>query len=237
MRFKINFNHALIISLAWHLLCFFMITVVVLPAGISQKRLSDIYFLGSLIEKDIVSREYKGMEGITRRRVNVRIEPLLAKSKAGAGLADQVRLVDHALIKDYNISGVKALVETEKMLPSLQPERFDKQSIFFDFHIDGEAGKRKILFKPPLPGDINSYLSGQGDNLNGYYNISLDISITGKGEVLSLDTVETSGNTNVDLIMQEYIEKWKFSPLEPDQEDKITQGIMSAKLSSQGLKN
>jgi hypothetical protein len=237
MHFKINFNHALIISLAWHLLCFFMITVVVVPAGIRQKRLSDIYFLGSLVEKDIVPREYKGMEGITRRRVNVRIEPLFAGSQPVAGLADQARLVDHALRKDYDVSGMKALVETEKILPSLQPESFDKQSIFFDFHIDGQAGKRKILFKPPLPGDINSYLSGQGDNLNSYYNISLDISITGRGEVLSLDIVETSGNTHIDLIMQEYIENWRFSSLEPDQEDDITQGVMSVKLSSQALKN
>jgi hypothetical protein len=237
MRFKINLNHALIISLFWHLLCFFMITVVVAPASIRQKRLSDIYFLGSLIEKDTSFREYKGMEGITRRRANVRIVPLLVKSEAGTGLVDQPKAVDHIIRKDYNILGMDALVETEKILPGLQSERPDKQPIFFDFQIDGEAAKRNVLFKPPLSGDINYFLSGQNDNLNGYYNIKLGISIAGKGEILFLNIVQTSGHPEIDLMVEEYIKQWKFSSLGPDSEDKITQGIMSVKLSSQELKN
>jgi hypothetical protein len=207
-----------------------MITVVVVPASIRQKRLSDIYFLGALLEKGTLSPGYKSVEDVSRRQASAGIEQPFVKSAAGSGLADKVMTADYMFKKAHNILGIDALIQTEKILPSMQAEKLDKQSIFFDFQIDGEAGKREALFKPLLSGDIKFLSPNQDDGSNGNYNIKLEISITNRGEVLVLNIVQTSGYPHIDLIVKEYIKKWIFRPLGHDSEHESTEGIMSVKL-------
>jgi len=85
MQFKINFNRALVISFSWHLFCFLMFTIIIVPVGVMQKRLSDIYFLGSLLDKKSLKHASEGLDNFSNKDREGKMELSLDGQQAVLG--------------------------------------------------------------------------------------------------------------------------------------------------------
>jgi len=55
--------------------------------------------------------------------------------------------------------------------------------------------------------------------------------------VKAIDKLETTGYSEIDLIIIRYFEKWRFSPLSPDKLQEDQEGIISLKLGGTDKKN
>jgi len=228
MQFKINFNRALIISFLWHILCFFMVTIIIVPVGLMQKRLSDIYFLGSLLDKKSFKHEFIDLDAYSEKR---------RKSAAKLSLDDQ-RLIPVKRIgfgrerplfleNSSETMNIDSIIGTEKLFPNtVKKERvYSKPDSGFP-EISGKAKDRLVLFKPPFP-DYKIALSARNkDNAFISSSVKLKLIITKDGTVKAADILQTSGYPDIDLITVRYVKKWRFIPLKPNQPQEDQEGIV-----------
>jgi hypothetical protein len=226
MRFKINFNRALVMSTLWHMLCFFMVTIVVLPVGARQKRLSDVYFLGTLLERNTLNREFTSAEEFSRRRTDITaISPVINKASGRVDFTGPLKTRDYMLKRRDHVMVMDSITQTEKIIPNMIEEGLHRQDASFEFQIEGPAGQREIASKPPLPDNIKSLINGR-DNLLDDYSFIQRISIAGNGEVSFLDMIELSDYPETDLLLREYIKKWRFVSLGDDMSDQSSEGTI-----------
>ncbi len=228
MQFKINFNRALIMSFLWHLLCFFMVTIIIVPVGVMQKRLSGIYFLGSLLDKKFFKHEFRDLDTFSKNR---------RKATAGLFLDDQqvipVKRIGFGRERGFflenssEIMGIDSIIGTEKLFPDMvKKERvyLEPDSSFSE--ISGKAKDRIVLFKPPFP-DYKVTLSARHkDNILISCSVKLRLIITKDGTVKAADILQSSGYPDINLIAVRYVKKWKFIPLKPDQAQEDQEGIV-----------
>ena len=232
MQFKINFNRALVISFSWHLFCFLMFTIIIVPVGVMQKRLSDIYFLGSLLDKKSLKHASEGLDNFSNKDREGKMELSLDGQQAVLGnRIDFSRERELFLENTSGFSNIDSIIGTEKIYPDLmKKERVYAQPVEGFSEITGTAGDRLILFKPPLP-DCRIALSAyQKDGAPISCNVRLALVITKDGTVKTADILETSGYPDLDLIAIRYVKQWKFIPLKPDQLQEDQEGIIQIKL-------
>ncbi len=234
MQFKINFNRALVISFSWHLLCFFMFTIIIVPVGVIQKRLSDIYFLGSLLDKKSLKHESEGLDAFSKIDRQGRRELSLDGYQAVAeNNVDLIRGRGPALEDSARFSGIDSIIGTVKIYPDImKKERVYTEPDVGSSEITGKAKDRLILFKPPLPDCKIALSSYHKDGAPISCNVRLRLVITKNGTVKIADTIETSGYPDIDLIAIRYVKKWKFIPLKPDQLQEDQEGIVRVELGS-----
>ncbi len=79
-----------------------------------------------------------------------------------------------------------------------------------DFEITGPAGNRSILLKV-LP-EYPSW--AEKENIEA--NVKIKIWVDKNGVVISASTVETSGYRQLDMLAEDALRKWKFSPVDHD---------------------
>ncbi len=232
MQFKVNFSRALIMSLLWHLLCFFMFTIIIVPVGVIQKRLSDIYFLGSLLDKKSLQHESEGLDTFSQIDRQGRRELSLDGYKAVT--EDRIDLIKGrgpALEDSAGFSGIDSIIGTVKIYPDImKKERVYTEPDASSSEIIGKAKDRLILFKPLLPDCKIALSSYYKDGAPISCNVRLRLVITKDGTVKIADTIETSGYPDIDLIAIRYVKKWKFIPLKPDQLQEDQEGIVRIKL-------
>lgn len=228
MQFKINFNRALIISFLWHLLCFFMVTIIIVPVGIMQKRLSGIYFLGSLLDKRSFKHEFKDLDTFSTTRQKGRVKLSLDDQQVvlikRVGFNGERELF---LESSSEIMGIDSIIGTEKLFPDMvEKEHVYSVSDSSLSEISGKAKSRLVLFKPPFPDYKAAASTHQKDNMPISYNVRLRLVITKDGTVKAADTLQTSGYPDIDLIAARYVKKWKFIPLKPNQLQEDQEGIV-----------
>lgn len=215
MLFRVNFNRALIISFLWHLLCFFMFTIIIVPSGTGQRRLSRISFLGSILDDSSFKREFKVFGSGRQKRQD---KVFLLSEKAAESQRRKINFDnDYFLrVKPYS-SSIDELLVVEKKLPVEKEENLAVGPKKEASGVEGDARGRAILFKPPLTG-IKVFGSGEleKDTVAPYYKIKLELVIAADGNVKSVENLQTSGYPELDLAAIRYVKKWKFEPLSPD---------------------
>jgi hypothetical protein len=205
-----------------------MITIVIIPIGIRQKRLSDIYFLGALIERDSLVKEFRGKDDLSRKRGQAVIERMPAMKRDGLALADDPRAGTAPAFKDdHKLSDTGSIMHTEKILPGIASTRHSREIVFLRLDIDGEAGRREVLFKPET--ESLEYLSDESwSDISDYYTLEIGISIAADGTVLASDIIRASEYPDIDTMLQDYIGAWRFRPLESGQsQDETAEGVIS----------
>jgi hypothetical protein len=214
MHFKINFNSAFILSLLWHLFCFFAVTIIILPAGISQKRLPEVYFLGSLLDKSPVGYEFKSPEGFLRRDRGILKLNMANDKNSGVVHVFPINKERNIIIKKKNYNFREAsVIDMGKAIPGAHKNTYDKPIIGVpDVQVISAA--RKILFSPPLSDFMPEIARIQRkDNLSSRYHIRISAFVENSGVVESVSIVDTSGDEDIDTIMKDYIKICRFEPL------------------------
>lgn len=207
-----------------------MVTIIIVPAGVMQKRLSDIYFLGSLLDKKSFKHEFRNIGnlpggGEQRARAKPVLEgrPAFPVKRVNPG-----REKGASLKRLYGLDDIDSVIETEKLLPA-QAEREYLYEGPGDrlLEISGGAKDRLVLFKPPLPDYKTAVSINQQDSiLSTSYKVQLKLLITADGTVKSADILQTSGYPDIDLIAERYVKKWKFIPLKPDEPQNNQEGVV-----------
>lgn len=230
MRFKINFNHALVLSLSAHLICFFMVTIVIVPVGISQNKLSEAYFLGSLLDRSSIGREIKSLDGFSRKDRGVLIvKTSQDKDIKGLQLAPFEKENDTMIKKRYYDFRKVSTIRTEKVTPNMQNNGFYKEPFIEILIPEGKSAPREIVFRPILSEFTAALIEAKRkNNLSSYYDIDISVLVKGNGIVESTHIIKTSGIADIDIIMTDYIKKCKFKPLEADA---IQESVVSIKIS------
>lgn len=230
MLFKITFNRALIISFFWHLFCFFAVTIIIAPVDIRQRKLSDISFIGAILDEDSFHREFRDRHGrsdIGRPKLNRFLSP--AKEEITRPRLEKYADREHLLkAKPYKFS-IDEILETEKKLPAEMRKEPLSESADRDFTIEGQARERGVLFRPPSPDYQGLISASQEDIIGEYYKVSLRIIIAADGEVKTVEKLTSSGYPEIDLLAIRYVKKWSFAPLSPDKPQQDQEGEVSLK--------
>ena len=216
MLIKINFKKALLISLCWHLFCFFAFTIVIVPIGIGPKRLSDIYFLGSILDKNSFgsnSTELASRAYVKHDREN---------SVFSVGKDSSLKRIRVEKDKSYHLNQkdksklIGTIIDTDKKVINLDSKGTEFQLKKEMPEISGQAKNRSVFFKPPLP-DYESLMSNSNVDISDLsLKVKLKVVISSDGSVKSAESIETSGYPEIDLIAIRYLKKWRFSQLNPD---------------------
>ncbi len=228
MQSKINFNRALIISFLWHLLCFFTITIIIVPAGAMQKRLSDIYFLGSLLDKKSFKHDFRDLDTFSKKRqkstakVSLDEEQVIPVKRIGFGRERTLFLENSS-----EVTGIDSIIGTEKLFPdTVKRERAYSEPDRGFPEISGKAKDRLILFKPPFPDYKVALSAHHKDNVFISCSVELKLIISKEGTVKTADILQTSGYPDIDLIAVRYAKKWRFTPLKPDYPQNDQEGVV-----------
>ena len=230
MRFTINFNRALILSLSWHLLCFFMVAIIIVPVGISQNKLSEIYFLGSSLDRSSIGHELQSRDGFSRRDRGVLIVKVSQdKDIKGFYPAPAEKENDTTMAKKRYYDFRKAsIIRTEKVTPSMQSNDFYKEPFIEISAPEGQPAPREIVLRPLLSEFKMALTEAQrNNNLLSFYSVDISVSIKSDGIVESAHVINTSGVAGIDIAMTDYIKKCKFKPLEADG---IQESVISVKI-------
>jgi len=205
-----------------------MITIIIVPVGVMKKRLSDIYFLGSLLDKKSFKHEFKTLDTFFkgRRREGAQLslndEQILPVERINFS-----RGKDLFLKNSPEIIGTDSIIGTEKLFPDMiQKERVYSEPDSAASEISGEAKNRLVLFKPPFPDYRVAVSTHHKDSVPISYNVRLRLVIAKDGTVKTADTLQTSGYPDIDLIAIRYVKKWKFISLKPDQTQEDQEGIV-----------
>ena len=233
MLIKINFKKALLISLCWHVFCFFAFTIVIVPIGIGPKRLSEIYFLGSILDNN--SSDNSSTELASRSYMKHNRESSAFSASKGSSL-ERIRVEKD---KSYHVNQkdkskpIGTIINTDKKvinLASVETEVKLKKQIL---EISGQAKNRSVLFKPPLP-DYESLMSNSNVDISDLsLKVKLKVVISSEGSVKSAESIETSGYPEIDLIAIRHLKKWHFSPLNPDSAGADEEGAVTIEFNKQ----
>jgi hypothetical protein len=215
MRFKINFNSALVLSLCWHLLCFFTVVIVIAPIGMNQNRLSEVYFLGSLPDRNYATHEIKSLEGFSKRKRGV----LIAGTSQDKGMEGARPALlgkeNNIVIKKRHYDFKKApSIYTRKIIPDTQRGVFYKEPSV-EISGPGHLPVPGEIVSRPLSSEFKEALTGvqRKDNLSSDYDIEMSVLVRGDGTVGSTRIIKSSGAADVDNIMQDYIKGCRFNAM------------------------
>jgi hypothetical protein len=192
-----------------------MIVIVIVPVGMGPKRLSEIYFLGSLLDRNPTIHEAKSADGFLKRDVNVLTLNMPKDKNTG---------VSHARLfwKESDIIAKKKYYDfrqapasnMEKAIPGRHIKGAYKQDAAYILSLDVRPETRKILFKPPLP-DFTQALARiqENDDLSARYNIEALVSVENSGAIKSVNITKTSGVSDLDTIIRDYVKRCRFEPV------------------------
>jgi hypothetical protein len=213
MRFHIGLSRALAISLLWHLMCFLGIVIVIVPAGTGQKRLAEVYFLGSLLDKNVFGSETAQAEGfsITERR------PVVDSIILGGSL----KYIDPKSYSNRNTRMLKkpyhgvvnpVEIKTEKISADISVNEGARALSISISQIQGAAYLNKPKFIPILRNNLLPANVSETGPTPAFYNMELLAIVDSSGGVREAELVGSSGSPYVDRIIEDYVKKWLFEP-------------------------
>jgi TonB family protein len=217
IMFRMSFNRALIISFLWHLFWFFAITIVVVPIGSGPQKLSDVSFLGSILDEDSfhsefrTRRDYSFSRGKDSNRLFFQDKSSIFPQQPQTG-PDRVSIPKE---QSRKIS-ITDILDVEKRPPTLIGKEAVPQTGSKSLKPEDAAVGRTVLFRPPLPDCRGLAPIAQQDLVIDFYRVKVRVIIASDGHVKSVEKLESSGYPEIDLAAIRYVEKWTFSPLAPN---------------------
>jgi len=193
-----------------------MITIVIAPIGISETKFSDISFLGSILDKGLPRREFRNLRSYSQlghhspERLFTVEEGVLSREPSKGESAK-----DHFSKSRQQRAPIGELLDVDKRVPEIAGEELKTEATSRFSEIKGEVRDRAILYKPPMP-EYENFLP---DSLKAvstrYLKVRLKVIIMPDGGVESVEKLQTSGYSEIDLMAIRHVKKWKFAPLNP----------------------
>ncbi|MDD5504699.1 MAG: hypothetical protein PHV77_05235 [Candidatus Omnitrophica bacterium] len=212
MDVKINIFRAFALSFLWHLLCFFMVTIIITPVGISSKKLSDVYFIGSFVDKGSAGRglkEMDGFSGIPRPLPAARpnydsdikdIQP--ARLAGGDNFIGRKRHYDFK--PGQNVSTQDSGGESKGH--DSRPRPYIIMSDLL-----GRPVSPDIIFMPDLGALIGELSRSSGSfGTISFYEADILLSIDRDGRIESAGIIKSAGPPALDVIITGYIKECRF---------------------------
>jgi TonB family protein len=205
-----------------------MVTIIIVPVGVIQKKLSSIYFLGSLLDKKSFKHEFRDLDTFFKKRQKTTAklflddQQVIPVKRIGFGRESGLFLENSS-----KITGIDSIIGTEKLFPDMvKKERVYSEPDSGFSEISGKAKNRIVLFKPPFPDYKVAVSARHKDDMLISCSVKLRLIITKDGTVKAADILQTSGYPDINLIAVRYVKKWKFIPLKPDQPQEDQEGVV-----------
>ena len=216
-----TFNIAFLISLSWHVFCMFCFTIVVLPASFPINKISNISFLGPILEKtafemmlekkiqfkrtsykDIMNLNNVFLSRNERMPDSPKFDNSFLETKE-----EKVKVSANDLFGDFKVippflqNGLAAVQERVPQALSISPYGGD-------FLLEGPLSKREILFKPEVPVIAKRIEVGQES-----FAVELKFKASASGKIEEVALLASSGYPDVDMAAINYIKGFQFSPV------------------------
>lgn len=198
------FNIAFLISLSWHIFCMLCFTIVILPISFPTSKLSNVSFLGPILEKTAFEMMLEKRPA-SKRTLYSESMPLnnIFLSPEEKTLLGELKVGDFFLIEKKDEVKVSAndLFGDFKVTPPLYT--YDE-----DFFIEDSLANREILFKPEMP-----LVARRIESRQESFIVELKFKVSSNGRVEEAVLLASSGYPDVDLAAINYIKAFQFSPL------------------------
>lgn len=204
-----------------------MITIIIVPVGVRQRRFSDISFLGSILDKRSLRREFRNLHphsllgGHGSEKMFLPERNNLTKELPRAGFEKDT----FTKKKPYAVS-IDEILDVDKRLPDMAEVEESLESVSKVSGVEGEVRNRAILYKPSLP-DYKTLLPPSEKNITGgYLRVRLKIIVSPDGSIKAVENLQTSGYPEIDLMAIRHVKKWKFVPLSPERQQGLQEGVV-----------
>lgn len=223
MSRKSEFKISLMISIAFHLVCLFGITVVILPKSLPVAKTSTIAFLGPLFEKTAFDLMVEQANSLLETDYTT---PPLEGGFSGIAeevILDKMEYTSFDIIKKVGVnrSRIRNVLLGHKMIPEYgfadegELWQSDEKE---DFFISGPAGNLEIISKPDCP----QIQISDTEVEYGPYLVELDFVVNSMGGVSEIVPRISSGYPEIDIIAIRYLKKFQFAI--PDTKKKSFRG-------------
>lgn len=206
------FNAAFLLSLAWHLLCMSMVSIVVLPGKYKARELTSVSFLGPILGETAleIMLVNKPVAITTRYHRTLRYthsfdkkEKLLLKERAGDRAKKHKSAYDEGGIGRASAT----IFNRDKEIPNIvkrgrRQDDYPKSSS----ELLGSIARREVIYRPTKPKLPSRVMS------SAPFTLELEFSVSAQGEIKKVVPVVSSGNPEVDLLGTRYLKGWKFAP-------------------------
>lgn len=211
------FSIAFLVSISWHLICMFLFTIVILPISLPMSTISNVSFLGPLLEKTAFELM---LDKNSQPKQATYQEPMFfnnaflmheegrpGKTKFNGfslkGQADPAEVSANDLFGGYKIIpefSTKASINEQKAPPPPAAKRDDA------FLIEGPLARREIILMPEAPVAAKRV----GVEQKNFF-VELKVKVAGDGKVERADLLASSGYPDIDLAAINYIKGFQFS--------------------------
>lgn len=211
-------NVAFLISVSWHIFCMFCFTIVMLPAGFPIHKISNVSFLGPILEKTAfeLMLEKKAQFKQTSYRDIMNLNNVFLSHNEGA--LDKMKL-DNSFLKtegdEANVSANDLFGNFKVVPPFFQaslagqetpPQQPPIYAHGEDLVIEGPLASTEILFKPEAPVVTKRIEVGQES-----FAVELKFKSSSAGKVEEAVLSASSGYPDVDMAAINYIKGFQFS--------------------------
>lgn len=211
---------AFLVSVSWHLICMFLFTIVILPVSLPMSTISNVSFLGPLLEK--TAFELMLDKNVQPKQVSYQ-EPMFINN---AFLTHEDDRIGRARFNDFSLKTRTDQAEVSandlfggyKIMPTFSmkapmPERkaasVAAASTDEAFQIEGLLARREIILKPEAPVAAKRVGAEQKN-----FFVELKVKVTGDGKVEQADLLASSGYPDIDLAAINYVKGFQFSTIE-----------------------
>ena len=191
---------ALFVSVLWHLVCIFSITIVSLPPRVKFPRFSEVSFVGAMLSEPDFEIHLSQLP--FSRRPNEVTQPFLERSGRLVGNP----LPNPAFWTSSRASATELFLH-ERSLPLFFPEYFELPREKEGFVLEGPARQRVLYYRPERP-----RLPRWADPREIRTDLQFKFWISPEGKTESVETLVSSGDPTVDLIGMRYLRQWRFNP-------------------------
>ncbi|MDD5449200.1 MAG: energy transducer TonB [Candidatus Omnitrophica bacterium] len=217
---------AFLISVSWHVFFMLCFTVVVLPAGFPMHRISNVSFLGPILEKTafelMLEKKSRFEQDPSYRDIMNLSDVSLSGNEVGF---DKLKFIEPSLkpATDNETMSANDLFGTFKITPPfieaakepMEPGEAQEGAVYKseeDLAIEGPLAQSEILFKPDAPAITKRIEEGQES-----FTVELRFKASAAGNVEEAVLLVSSGYADVDMAAINYIKGFKFSA--PSSED------------------
>lgn len=205
-----SFAAAAGISILWHLFWFFSVKIVVGPAGRAAKERPRIVSLGPVLDdaffRTLVENKPQLSETFYRRWSDFTpsLEPEVKTMEryAPGGVVS-------VPFRERFLDSLRTLVGGDKVTPEEELSSKLRLGYREEIHrIEGEVRKRPVLNRPSEP----QVPPGVDPSL-AYREVELQFTVDPEGSVVEVETLLSSGSSEIDWLWVHYLKQWRFSPL------------------------
>lgn len=226
-----SFAIALGLSILWHAFWFFSITIRLNPNKMLAKPRPKVVFLGSVLDDKMFRALIETKPEYSQtfyRRLSDFSSPVDIQTKTVERYSRGSVVSLPFEKKTWNairglIGGIKTSPEHEFI--SRIKIGFTDQAV----SIEGELKDRVILSRPeePLP------LAGMEPSFKNT-EVVIELTVDASGSVSQARVMQSSGNTELDLLWVRYMKNWQFAPLNLEKQATDQKGMIKLHFSSMG---